>query len=162
MEQAQRREWTVTGMDCASCSAKVMRAVERLPGVSEVSVALMAERLALTLTPGTTAEAEIEGVVRKLGYNIAPKGPGAPGPALPDAPAAASHPGVPVRPDRGESWHRTGKGRLVILTGLLLAVAWGLELLAPAAAGQWAFLAACLIAAPWPRCAWASPSPSRR
>ncbi|SFX59405.1 ATPase, P-type (transporting), HAD superfamily, subfamily IC [Paracoccus pantotrophus] len=33
-------------MDYASCSAKVTRAVDGLPGVSEVSVALMAERLA--------------------------------------------------------------------------------------------------------------------
>ena len=27
-------EWTVSGMDCGSCAAKVRGAVERLPGVS--------------------------------------------------------------------------------------------------------------------------------
>jgi Cd2+/Zn2+-exporting ATPase len=42
-------EWTVTGMDCASCAGKVGGAVERLPGVTQVDVALMAERLRLTL-----------------------------------------------------------------------------------------------------------------
>ena len=51
---AERLEWNVSGMDCASCVAKVKGAVERMPGVSEVSVALMAERLSLTLAPDTT------------------------------------------------------------------------------------------------------------
>lgn len=30
---AERLEWNVSGMDCASCVAKVARAVERMPGV---------------------------------------------------------------------------------------------------------------------------------
>ncbi len=42
MAEAKRLEWNVSGMDCASCVAKVTRAVERMPGVSDVSVALMA------------------------------------------------------------------------------------------------------------------------
>ena len=42
-------EWTVSGMDCASCAGKVRGAVERLPGVSDVDVALMTERLRPTL-----------------------------------------------------------------------------------------------------------------
>ncbi|MCU7427883.1 heavy metal translocating P-type ATPase [Paracoccus denitrificans] len=163
-EQAQRHEWTVTGMDCASCSAKVTRAVERLPGVGEVRVALMAERLSLTLEPGTTGRDEIEGVVRKLGYGIAPKGQQAPrrkALVLPDAPPPSAEAAAqPSRHDHdagGESWYRTGKGRLVILTGVLLAAAWGLELLTSTETGYWAFLAACLIGvAPVARRAWAA------
>ena len=50
-DRPERREWVVTGMDCAACTVKVTRAVERLPGVSEVRVALMAERLSLDLAP---------------------------------------------------------------------------------------------------------------
>lgn len=46
--------------------------------------------------------------------------------------------------ERGKRWYRTGKGRLVILTALLLGVAWGVELVAPQI-GPWAFVAACLI-----------------
>ena len=46
--------------------------------------------------------------------------------------------------DRGKRWYQTGKGKLVIFTALLLAVAWGIELLAPQF-GKWAFVAACLI-----------------
>lgn len=55
---AATREWRVTGMDRGSCSAKVRGAVERLPGVEDVDVAPMAERLRLTLDeaqPGRAA-----------------------------------------------------------------------------------------------------------
>ncbi|MCF1708441.1 cadmium-translocating P-type ATPase [Tabrizicola sp. J26] len=168
-----RREWTVTGMDCAACTLKVTRAVEKMPGVSDVKVALMTERLSLELEPGTTESGTIEDVVRKLGYGIAPRGQEAPrkrGFVLPDD--------MPVKPalsadgeqlgrdkavgarddhghhhdhghddaeDRGRRWYETDKGRLVIVTGALLAFAWIAELLSPAGAGKWAFVLACLI-----------------
>ncbi|WP_136685851.1 heavy metal translocating P-type ATPase [Falsirhodobacter xinxiangensis] len=70
---AERREWTVTGMDCASCTTKVTRALERMPGVSDVKVALMAERLTLDLEDAAQG-ALVEDAVRKLGFGIAPKG----------------------------------------------------------------------------------------
>ena len=44
----------------------------------------------------------------------------------------------------GMSWYQTGKGRLVLGTGSLLAAAWGAKFLAPGIA-NWAFIAACLI-----------------
>ena len=72
--EAERQEWSVTGMDCASCVTKVTRAVERMEGVSEVKVALMAERLSLQLVPGTTPVTKIEEAVKKLGFGIAPRG----------------------------------------------------------------------------------------
>ena len=46
--------------------------------------------------------------------------------------------------DRGKHWYQTAKGRLVIVTGLLLGAAWVVETLAPEI-GRWAFIAACLI-----------------
>jgi Cd2+/Zn2+-exporting ATPase len=46
--------------------------------------------------------------------------------------------------DRDRSWYRTGKGRLVIFTGLLLGAAFAVTLVAPDT-GRWAFVAACLI-----------------
>lgn len=160
-ETAERREWTVTGMDCAACTTKVVRAVERLPGVSDVKVALITERLSLDLVPNSTAPEVIEGAVRKLGFGIAPKGQQAPRKkafVLPDAgPAAKAEDGAGEDPDliapardaapalQDKVWHRTAKGRLVILTGALLASAWLIELLTSAEAGYWAFVAACLI-----------------
>jgi len=159
MDQTTRREWTVSGMDCAACTLKVTRAVERLPGVSGVSVALMAERLSLDLAPAGSADA-VEETVRKLGYRIAPRGTEAPrhGQGAQEsccnghghdhgAPQLGTGHGhshdAPA--ERGLPWYRTGKGRLVILTGALLALAWAVELLSSARIGAWAFLAACLI-----------------
>ncbi|MES2143491.1 MAG: heavy metal translocating P-type ATPase [Pseudomonadota bacterium] len=47
--------------------------------------------------------------------------------------------------DRGKRWYQTGKGRLVILTGLIVGVASIIEYLTPGL-GRWAFTAATLIA----------------
>ncbi|MTH65603.1 heavy metal translocating P-type ATPase [Paracoccus shanxieyensis] len=166
-DQANRREWTVTGMDCAACTTKVTRALDRLPGVSDVRVALMSERLSLDLAPDTTDAAQIEDAVRKLGFGIAPKGQDTPRRkafVLPDAPSGskvdhhdhAGHGHSHDDPaDRGKRWFQTAKGRLVILTGALLAVAWAVELLSSATIGYWAFFLACLIGvAPVARRAW--------
>ncbi|WP_395541460.1 heavy metal translocating P-type ATPase [Neotabrizicola sp. sgz301269] len=168
---AERLEWNVSGMDCASCVAKVTRAVERMPGVSDVSVALMAEKLSLTLASDTTPKDKIEAVVKALGYGIAPKGTAAPKKKAFVMPGDASHdrgpgdrnhdheasahvadtghgsPGhVHDDPaDRGKRWYQTAKGRLVIVTGLLLAAAWAVELLSGHTLGYWAFVAACVI-----------------
>ena len=57
-------------MDCASCAVKIRTAVERLPGVSDVNVAVMAEKLTLKLEPGTTPRDKIEAAVTKLGFGI--------------------------------------------------------------------------------------------
>ena len=70
----RQHEWRVTGMDCGSCAAKVRGAVERLPGVAGVDVALMTERLRLTLDEGETLPAQVEKAVRAIGFGIAPKG----------------------------------------------------------------------------------------
>ena len=49
----------VEGMDCASCVAKVTTALERVPGLADVEVNLMAERLSLTAaTPEAAAQAQ--------------------------------------------------------------------------------------------------------
>ena len=68
MGAANRVVWRVEGMDCASCVAKVTKAVERLPGVSAVEVNLMAERLSVSLAPGGTTAETVEEQVAALGY----------------------------------------------------------------------------------------------
>ncbi|WP_112310455.1 heavy metal translocating P-type ATPase [Pseudogemmobacter bohemicus] len=92
MSEARRQEWTVSGMDCASCTVKVTKAVENLPGVSDVKVALMAEKLTLSLVPGTTKTSEIESIVKRLGFGIAARGAKAEGKkafVMPGEPPAA-------------------------------------------------------------------------
>ncbi len=155
--KAGRREWRVTGMDCGSCAAKVRGAVERLPGVEGVDVALMAERLRLTLDEGETSPESVEKAVRGVGFGIAPKGtrPEKPegGFVLPDGafPGADETPESDGEPEAGPgeqtptAWFGTSKGRLVIGTGALLAAAWASRLVVPAEIAHWAFVLATLI-----------------
>ncbi len=72
MDGGEKRQWRVEGMDCAACVAKVTRAVERLPGVSEVQVNLMAERLTAVIAPGTDSVATVVRQVSALGYTVSP------------------------------------------------------------------------------------------
>jgi Cd2+/Zn2+-exporting ATPase len=61
----------VGGMDCTSCALKIEAAVEKLAGVSEVSVVVSTGRLTVTYNPLQVSEAEIEQQVTALGYTIA-------------------------------------------------------------------------------------------
>ncbi|EKD61085.1 MAG: hypothetical protein ACD_54C00409G0004 [uncultured bacterium] len=171
--EPESQEWAVTGMDCAACGTKIRTAVERLPGVSDVNVAIMAEKLTLKLEPGTTPRDKIEATVVKLGYGIgATKASKAkafvmPTKAVDDhaghdhAPGAHTDaPGQEAKEesghgspghihndpaDKGKRWYDTSKGRLVIGTGLLLVAAWAVKLFASQDIANWAFIAACLI-----------------
>ncbi|MFC0342470.1 heavy metal translocating P-type ATPase [Paracoccus niistensis] len=166
-QAGERREWTVSGMDCGSCAIKVRGAVERLPGVSQVNIATMTERLSLMLDPAQTSPEKVEAAVKSLGYGIAPRGTVKERKPflLPSDAAAAPQAGpshgetIPfderVRDlpedreddpaERGQPWWRRPKGQLVIVTGLLLAGAWGFELLTSADVGRWAFVLATVI-----------------
>ncbi|MCV0351772.1 MAG: cadmium-translocating P-type ATPase [Nitratireductor sp.] len=159
--------WKVGGMDCGSCANKIRTAVERFPGVSDVSVSVMSETLALSLDENKTGRDKVERAVKKLGYSIAPRqrGEAAETGAVTQSSCCSGHdhthgqgskveradPGHGVAghvhgaDDGDRSWYQTGKGRLVILTGLLLVAAWGAEFLLPGELGMWAFVAACLI-----------------
>lgn len=156
---AGQREWRVTGMDCGSCAAKVRGAVERLPGVEGVDVALMAERLRLTLDETQTSPECIEKAVRGVGFGIAPKGARPEKPkggfvlpdgAFPDAPEAVEidselENATGPADDAPTSWLKTAKGRLVLGTGALLAAAWASRLVMPAEIAHWAFVLATLV-----------------
>ncbi|PWS36052.1 cadmium-translocating P-type ATPase [Falsiroseomonas bella] len=74
-------------MDCASCVAKVTKAVERLPGVSEVEVNQMAERLTVSLAPGVSTPEQVVSQVEVLGYRARPL----PTPAAREPLRAAGH-----------------------------------------------------------------------
>jgi len=145
---AGQREWRVTGMDCGSCAAKVRGAVERLPGVGDVDVALMAERLRLTLDEARTSPETVEKAVRGIGFGIAAKGerPERPksGFVLPDGAfaMAATKAKDAAQPRDTPAWYETSKGRLVIGTGALLAAAWASALVLPAGIAHWGFVLA--------------------
>ncbi len=169
MGSANRLHWRVEGMDCASCVAKVTKAIERLPGVSDVEVNLMAERLSLSLADRATAAA-VEQQVAALGYTAIPQSavnPGSPadkhepgracagdhdlataGP--PSGSAASAHAGHghdhDDPKDNGESWWRTGKAQLVWLLAGLVGSAYALSFALPERLTYPLFLAATLVA----------------
>ncbi|UWR44557.1 heavy metal translocating P-type ATPase [Phaeobacter inhibens] len=141
-DTGEQLEWRVTGMDCGSCATKLRGAVERLPGVSGVEVAMMAERLRLDLDPQEGSVIAVEKAVRKLGFDLMAHGDGAGADRNPccDTPQAGASTATEV-----PAWYRSGKGQLLLGTGLLLALAWGIKLLASPTVGLWAFMLATLI-----------------
>nr|WP_260108684.1 heavy metal translocating P-type ATPase [Phaeobacter inhibens] len=129
-------------MDCGSCATKLRGAVERLPGVSGVEVAMMAERLRLDLDPQEGSVIAVEKAVRKLGFDLMARGDGAGADrnSCCDTPQAGASTAT-----EAPAWYRSGKGQLLLGTGLLLALAWGIKLLASPTVGLWAFMLATLI-----------------
>ncbi|MBO1076515.1 cadmium-translocating P-type ATPase (plasmid) [Roseomonas marmotae] len=62
-------------MDCAACVAKVEKAIGRLPGISDIRVNLMGERLSLRREEGGATAEAIERRVAALGYRPTPVSP---------------------------------------------------------------------------------------
>ncbi|MCA1868710.1 cadmium-translocating P-type ATPase [Agrobacterium genomosp. 3] len=71
VEQNNALTFSVGGMDCGSCAAKIETALGRLPGVADVKVSVARERLNLSLAENTTPTAKIEDTLRKLGFKPA-------------------------------------------------------------------------------------------
>ena len=64
-------QYTVTGMSCAACSARVEKAVSKVPGVTSCSVSLLTNSMGVE---GTASAAEIIKAVEDAGYGASPKG----------------------------------------------------------------------------------------
>ena len=64
------KQFTVTGMTCASCQAHVEKAVAKVPGVSSVTVSLLTNSMAVD---GTAGDSEIVKAVENAGYGAAPR-----------------------------------------------------------------------------------------
>ena len=65
------RQYKVTGMSCAACSARVEKAVSKVPGVTSCSVSLLTNSMGVE---GTAAPAEIIAAVEEAGYGASEKG----------------------------------------------------------------------------------------
>ena len=66
-------QYTVTGMSCAACSARVEKAVSKVPGVTSCSVSLLTNSMGVE---GTASAQEIIKAVEGAGYGASPKGAG--------------------------------------------------------------------------------------
>jgi P-type Cu+ transporter len=60
--------FSVSGMSCAACVAKVERHLKSLPGVAAVRVALLAEKAEVDFDAAAVAEATMADAVTQLGY----------------------------------------------------------------------------------------------
>ena len=67
-------QYIVTGMSCAACSARVEKAVSKVPGVTSCSVSLLTNSMGVE---GTASEQEIIKAVTDAGYGASKKGEGA-------------------------------------------------------------------------------------
>ena len=65
------RQFNVTGMSCAACSARVEKAVSKLDGVDSCSVNLLTNTLAVD---GSVDDDSIIAAVKAAGYGASPKG----------------------------------------------------------------------------------------
>ena len=64
-------QYSVTGMTCAACQARVEKVVSNVPGVTDVSVSLLTNSMGVE---GTAASADIVAAVEKAGYHASVKG----------------------------------------------------------------------------------------
>ena len=58
-------QYNVTGMSCAACSARVEKAVSKVPGVTSCSVSLLTNSMGVE---GTASDKAIISAVQKAGY----------------------------------------------------------------------------------------------
>lgn len=67
------KQYTVTGMSCAACSARVEKAVSKVYGVTSCSVSLLTNSMGVE---GSATDAQIVEAVEQAGYGASPKGTG--------------------------------------------------------------------------------------
>lgn len=65
------KQYSVTGMSCAACSARVEKAVSKVPGVTSCSVSLLTNSMGVE---GTAEDRQIIEAVEKAGYGASVKG----------------------------------------------------------------------------------------
>ena len=65
------KQFDVTGMSCAACSARVEKAVKEVPGVAECTVSLLTNSLSVN---GSADEGAIIAAVERAGYGASAKG----------------------------------------------------------------------------------------
>ena len=100
------KQYTVTGMSCAACSARVEKAVVKVPGVKACAVSLLTNSMGVE---GTADPEAVIAAVKAAGYGAALKGDN--GPARPAGEDALEDHETPVL-----------KRRLLVSLGFLMAL----------------------------------------
>lgn len=117
----------VEGMDCGGCERKVESALGRLTGIEQVQASSVTGSVKIvSASQGSPDHETIERTLDELGYRV----------VTDDQRNQASGSPTP--------WWQTAKGRLVLVTGGLLALAFILRMTFPAL-GSWPFVAATVV-----------------
>ncbi|MGM0521991.1 MAG: heavy metal translocating P-type ATPase [Pseudomonadota bacterium] len=117
----------VEGMDCGGCERKVESALARLDGIEAVTASSVTGSVKIHAQDhGAPSQETIERILNELGYQV------------------ASHDDHKEASASSTPWWQTAKGRLVMVTGGLLALAFALRFIWPAL-GNWPFVAATLV-----------------
>jgi Zn2+/Cd2+-exporting ATPase len=159
----------IEGMDCASCAKTVEGAVCRLPGVSNYKLNYMAEKLEVAYNPKETTHQDFASKIEPLGYKVRVLngfGSSSTDSKGQDHTHDHDHSGHSHGDDhshvtetqtshaddhghteehsQGVPWYRTRQGKPVVLSGLLLVLAFVFSYIAPPFA-QYGYIAATLI-----------------
>ena len=78
------KQYNVTGMSCAACSARVEKAVSKVPGVTACSVSLLTNSMGVE---GTADPETVIAAVQEAGYGASLKGAGKAAPSMSEAEA---------------------------------------------------------------------------
>lgn len=64
----EKRDFAITGMTCAACSARIEKVLNKMEGVSSAGVNLAIEKATVVYNPSQTSPAEIVQRIEKIGY----------------------------------------------------------------------------------------------
>ncbi|WP_448190290.1 heavy metal translocating P-type ATPase [Azospirillum sp. sgz301742] len=135
----QTLRYRVTGMDCASCVAKVETALRRVPGADDISLNFHTQVLKLKLDETATPRPKLEDTIRSLGFEVATLED----PRVIAGGAGLGGDGAPIPGERPWSWG-TPRGRSAALIGVLVAAGYLASWLIPLAQ-LYALLPAALV-----------------
>ena len=68
--QAQTLSFRIQGISCASCAARIEKALKGLNGVGQASVNLATEKAAILFDPKTIEENDLIRAIEDLGYHV--------------------------------------------------------------------------------------------
>lgn len=133
----------VSGMDCAACVTKIEKAVGRISGASDVKVGMQTQTLTVSLE-NSERITDVADAVKKLGYGITQDVPKASADKQSDHSDVDGH----DHSDHGEPiegpWWKSQRGFFVVLTGLMIGLAYLTHYALPSIS-YWVFLLAAAV-----------------
>ena len=76
-QMANRIEFVVTGaerMHCAGCEARVVRVLQRLPGVRDVKASHESQRVSMAIDVARVTPDKVQAAIRQAGFEATPAG----------------------------------------------------------------------------------------